>query len=275
MSTKTQCASNDASPAASEGPRLIFYLTAALALIASVGATVYFCVTMSGGMEMPGGWTMSMMWMRMPGQTWVEAAGMFMLMWVPMMVAMMLPSSLPTFLRYYHERLVANRRAAWGATFVMAVGYFFVWGATGAIIYMPGVFLGFAAMRWSAFSRAIPYLNGATVVIAGCLQFSPWTKFGLSRCRGTFSCDSLQKPAHLRSAWRRGMDFGVCCVACCLGPTLILLALGMMNPAVIVSVAAVIALEKLLPKPHRIVRWTGIAAIIGGLAIIGRCALGS
>ena len=33
---------------------------------------------MSGGMPMPGGWTMSMAWMRMPGQGWVgaEAEGM-------------------------------------------------------------------------------------------------------------------------------------------------------------------------------------------------------
>jgi hypothetical protein len=35
-----------------------------------VSATAYFCRSMGGGMGMPGGWTMSMMWMRMPGQTW-------------------------------------------------------------------------------------------------------------------------------------------------------------------------------------------------------------
>jgi len=63
--------------------------------IGCVAATWYFCRSMSGGMEMPGGWRMSMMWMRMPGQTWAESAAMFLLMWIAMMVAMMLPSALP------------------------------------------------------------------------------------------------------------------------------------------------------------------------------------
>jgi hypothetical protein len=31
------------------------------------GSTLFFVRTMSGGMAVPGGWTMSMMWMRMPG----------------------------------------------------------------------------------------------------------------------------------------------------------------------------------------------------------------
>src|ERR1017187_10137520 len=73
-----------------------FIMVCALAFVASIVATIYFCRTMSGGMGMPGGWTMSMMWMRMPGQTWTISAAMFLLMWLAMMVAMMLPSALPT-----------------------------------------------------------------------------------------------------------------------------------------------------------------------------------
>jgi predicted metal-binding membrane protein len=49
-------------------------------------------------MEMPGGWTMSMMWMRMPGQTWFASALSFQSMWLAMMVTMMMPSALPMFL---------------------------------------------------------------------------------------------------------------------------------------------------------------------------------
>ena len=52
-----------------------------IAFIASVAATVYFCRSMCCQMEMPGGWTMSMMWMRMPGQTWLASATSFLLMW--------------------------------------------------------------------------------------------------------------------------------------------------------------------------------------------------
>ena len=48
-----------------------------------------------GVMVMPGGWTMSMAWMRMPGQTWAGAAASLLAMGIVMMVAMMLPSLIP------------------------------------------------------------------------------------------------------------------------------------------------------------------------------------
>jgi hypothetical protein len=44
------------------------------------------------------------------------------------------------------------------------------------------------------------------------------------------------------------------------------LALGMMNPLVIIGVAAAIAAEKLLPRPVIAVRFVGISAIIAGIA---------
>src|ERR1700731_1310519 len=52
----------------------------ALLFIASAAATVYWCRSMSGGMAMPGGWTMSMAWMRMQGQNCLAAG--FSFIWV-------------------------------------------------------------------------------------------------------------------------------------------------------------------------------------------------
>src|ERR1041384_4130259 len=74
----------------------------ALVFGASAAITVAWCSSMSamGGMQMPGGWTMSMAWMRMPDQTWLEAAALFLGMWVLMMVAMMMPSLIPLLSRY-------------------------------------------------------------------------------------------------------------------------------------------------------------------------------
>src|SRR5216117_362941 len=98
-----------------------FITVCGLAFVAGVSATIYFCRSMCCEMEMPGGWTMSMMWMRMPGKTWFGSAMSFALMWLAMMVAMMLPSVLPTFLK--------TRRAAVSLS-VMAIAYFVVWLAT-------------------------------------------------------------------------------------------------------------------------------------------------
>jgi predicted metal-binding membrane protein len=47
-----------------------------------------------------GGWSMSMAWMRMPGQTWPGAAASFLCTWAVMMVAMTLPFSVLMLWRY-------------------------------------------------------------------------------------------------------------------------------------------------------------------------------
>ena len=75
-----------------------FFGGSALLFAASAAATIVWRTSMSamGDMPMPGGWTMSLAWMQMPGQTcgqtWLGAAASFLGMWVVMMVAMMLPS---------------------------------------------------------------------------------------------------------------------------------------------------------------------------------------
>src|SRR5205807_9830135 len=97
-----------------------FLAAAALVFLASAAGTIVLCHSMSGGMPMPGGWTMSMAWMRMPAQTWLSAAAMFLLMWIVMMVAMMLPSLAPT-LRHRREK-----------RWLAAIAYFFIWTLFGA-----------------------------------------------------------------------------------------------------------------------------------------------
>ena len=65
------------------------------------------------GMLMPGGWTMSMAWMRMPEQTWAGGLASLLGMWVVMMVAMMLPSLVPMLL-HYREASAAPRKGGSG-----------------------------------------------------------------------------------------------------------------------------------------------------------------
>src|SRR6476619_6005379 len=71
-----------------------FLGASALIFALGVAATLLICTSMSAveGMPMPGGWTMSMAWMPMPGQSPLGAAASFLGMWLAMMAAMMLPS---------------------------------------------------------------------------------------------------------------------------------------------------------------------------------------
>lgn len=103
------------------------YLATAIAFLVTVSLTTYFARSMAGGMPMPGHWTMSMMWMRVPGQGCLGAAVVLVGMWQAMMIAMMLPSMLPTLLLY--RRVVRFRGEASVAllTILLAAGYFSVW----------------------------------------------------------------------------------------------------------------------------------------------------
>ena len=107
-----------------------------------------------GEMPMPGGWTMSMMWMRMPGQTWPGAAAAFLSMWVLMMAAMMLPSLVPMLWRYRQvvARAAPARLAA--LTALVGLGYFVVWTVLGMAVYPIGAFLATVAMEQPAVHRA-------------------------------------------------------------------------------------------------------------------------
>jgi len=223
----------------------------AMAFCAAVAGTVYFCRSMAGGMDMPGGWTMSMMWMRMNGQTWFASAISFLLMWL----AMMLPSALPT--------LVNTKRAA-ASLSVMAAGYFAIWLAAGAGIYVPGVVFAATAMRWESFSRAVPALSGVALMVAGAVQFTRWKMTGLLLCRSPLGCAAscLEREAD----FQLGCKQGAACCRCCAAPMTILIVLGMMNPFVIIGVAIAIAAEKFLPRPAIVARLVGILAIIAGIA---------
>jgi predicted metal-binding membrane protein len=249
--------------------RALFFVFSGLVFAVSAAATVYFSRSMSGGMEMPGGWTMSMMWMRMPGQTWAASAAMFMLMWLAMMVAMMLPSALPMLLNF-RQSLLGNGNRNFGAPVIFAAsGYFLVWLVFGAAVYLAGVMFALAAMRLEWLSRMVPTLSGAALMAAGAIQLTAWKMSGLRRCR-TSGCAELQSGNTLKAGWCHGLKQGAVCFICCLAPMLALLALGAMNLTVMILIAATIATEKLVPKPEPFVRIFGIAALIIGAIAIAR-----
>jgi predicted metal-binding membrane protein len=240
---------------------------ATLVFAASVAVTAYFCRLMASGMEMPGGWTMSMMWMRMPGQTWAGAVGMFLLMWLAMMVAMMLPSALPMLLSYRRALRAAGETRLGVPVALMAAGYFVVWTVVGGLIYPVAVAWAWAAMHWRGVSSIVPALTGAAIVMAGLMQFTSWKMAGLCSCRDPRAC-AAEACGGRRAVWRGELRQGVSCAVCCSGLMLAMLVLGAMDVTVMVVVAVVIALEKIVSRPKWVVLISGVAAVAVGAAMI-------
>jgi predicted metal-binding membrane protein len=225
-----------------------------------------------GEMTMPGGWTMSMAWMRMPRQTWLGAAASFLGMWVVMMVAMMLPSLVPMLSRY---RLALGGTAATRLgrlSTLVGGGYLLVWTAYGMFAFSLGVSLAAVEMQAPALARAVPIAVGGVVLIAGCLQFTAWKARHLACCRETPGHGRML-PADAGTAWRHGLRLGLHCGHCCFGLTASLLCLGVMDLRAMAVVTTAITVERLAPAGERVARAIGAVLVGAGLFLIARAAV--
>jgi predicted metal-binding membrane protein len=246
-----------------------FFGISALLFAISVAVTIGWCGSMpaTDEMPMPGGWTMSMAWMRMPGQNWLEAGASFLGMWVVMMVAMMLPCLVPALWRH-HQTLVSKGETGGGwLTVLMGIGYFFVWTVIGIMVFPLGVELADLEMQLPALSRAVPSLVAVIVLIAGAFQFTHWKISHLKCCRGT-----PESQADAGSAWRQGLRLGLSCTYCCAGLMTILLVLGVMDLRTMACVTLAITAERLAPAGEIFARVIGTVVIGMGLFMVARAA---
>ena len=222
------------------------------------------------GMPMPGGWTMSMASMRMPGQTWLEFAASFLWMWIPMMVAMMLPSLIPM-LRRYRRVIGAGQARRAALTALVSAGYFFVWTLLGLAALPLGVALAAIEMQQPALARAVPAAVGVVVLLSGAVQLSAWKARRLECCR-EMPEDDCALSADARAAWRHGLHLGIRCSLCCANLMVILLVIGVMDVQAMAVVTAFITIERLAPSGARVAPAAGVIVSALGLALIARAA---
>ena len=264
----------DARRTVSEGAsERAFFAVSALVFAVSAAVTVVWCASMSSmaDMPMPGGWMMSMTWMRMPGQTWASAAASFLGMWVVMMVAMMLPSLVPM-LRRYREAVRGTDETQLGRlTTLVGIGYFLVWTVFGFVAFPLGVALAAIEMQQPALARAVPTAAGVVVLVAGAFQLTAWKAAHLACCRESPGRDCML-PADTGTAWRHGLRLGLHCSYCCLGLIALLLVIGVMDLRAMALVAAAITLERVAPAGERLARLIGTIVMGAGSFLIARVA---
>ena len=217
-------------------------------------------------MPMPGGWTMSMTWMRMPGQTWPGAAAAFLGTWIVMMSAMMLPSLLPMLSRY-RQALGSTPEPRLGAlTLLAGIGYFALWTLLGMAAFALGAALAAVAMAHAPLARAVPLASGALVLVAGALQFTPWKAHHLACCR---AAPDRALPADARTALRHGWRLGLHCGCSSAGYIAVLFVFGVMDVGTMAVVTAAISAERLAPGAEHVARVIGAVVIAaGGLLVV-------
>jgi predicted metal-binding membrane protein len=250
---------------------MAFVGVSTLLVATSVAVTIVWCGSMSamGGMWMPGDWTMSMAWMRRPGQTWPGAAASFLGMWVVMTAAMMLPSLVPRLWRYRQAVGRPGETRLGRLTALVGAGYFFVWTVLGMAAFPLGVALAAVEMERPALARAVPSAVGVIGLIAGVLQFTAWKARQLACCR---EAPGRAFAPDVGTAWRHGLRLGLECSRCCGGLMTILLVIGVMDLPAMAVVAAAITAERLAPAGERVARVIGAVVVAAGLFLITRAA---
>ncbi|TAL56766.1 DUF2182 domain-containing protein [Pandoraea sp.] len=247
---------------------LLFAASAALIVMWSSAAPGMRGMAMSGGA--------SMLWMPMPGQTWLGMATSFTAMWSVMMVAMMLPSLAPMLWRYRLSLDATGTRHPGGLSALAGLAYFFLWAALGVIAFALGALFTTAQMRVPALAQLAPAATGLVMLAAGALQFSAWKSRHLACCRPAAreaygACGGAPAPG-VRAALRHGLRLGRHCVLCCAGLTASLLAVGVMDVRAMTLVGIGITAERLLPGGARVARVVGLVAIGAGVFFIARAA---
>jgi predicted metal-binding membrane protein len=194
--------------------------------------------------------------------------GPFLVMWTAMMAAMMFPSVAPiavAWTRSITARSTGVRRAARLGAF--ATGYLLSWAGYGIAAYFV---LDRAARYALGHQHAAPWLGAAIFAAAGIYQLTPIKDVCLSHCRSPLA--QLVHFGRFRGPLRDlrvGVHHGAYCVACCWALMLVLVAVGVMNVAVMAGLAVVILVEKLWRHGPTFGKAVGVALLLLAVLVPG------
>lgn len=196
----------------------------------------------------------------------VLAAGLFLVTWIVMMAAMMLPSVVPFTIGI--TRLLRAHGTSRAAPIILTLGYFVVWALTGAGALL--VLRGFSVLAMNT-APVAARVGAAVLLAAGAYQLTPLKRVCLRHCRSPMLLLMRHGQAALRGrfgAFRAGLGHGGYCLGCCWALMVILLAAGAMSLTWMAIIAAVIALEKLPRHGELVSRVLGVVLVATGLILL-------
>jgi predicted metal-binding membrane protein len=182
-------------------------------------------------------------------------ATLFAVGWVLMIVAMMLPSSVPLVVTF--AALVRRRQRPGRLVALLA-----------AWIADRGIHAAVAALPWLAEHPQV--IIATTLAVAGLWQFSPLRDRCLDECRSPlgFVINRWRGTSERREALAMGIAHGAFCVGCCWSLMLVMFAVGLGSMLWMLAIGAITALEKNAPWGRRLARPLGIVLLLAGLSVV-------
>jgi len=197
--------------------------------------------------------------------------GFYVGVWVVMMAAMMFPSIAPMVRTYALVQRSRHARRGLGeptaAIAVFVAGYLLTWTVFGLLAYAAFDLVRALDIEALSWSEGGPYLAGAVIVAAALYQLTPLKDACLTRCRSPLDFLTERWRDGIGGALSLGLEHGAWCVGCCWALMAALFALGVMSIGWMVFIAALIALEKMLPWKRLANRSIALLLVVLGLAV--------
>ena len=199
------------------------------------------------------------------GPPFRQALALFLASWLAMIIAMMLPSSLPM-VRHYGA--VAAKRGDPGALRSFLLGYAMVWTAFGVVAFLGDLALHHLADRTPWVSAHPWVVAGSVLVVAGGFQFSTLKERCLTQCRHPVAYLMRQYRRGIEDPLRLGVGHGLDCLGCCWALMLLMFAAGVANLAWMAALAGVMLYEKVAPLGHRLTPVVGTVLLGWGTVVL-------
>jgi predicted metal-binding membrane protein len=193
---------------------------------------------------------------------------LFVFGWVLMIVAMMLPTTLPLLMTF--RALVSRRHQPHLLIGLTVGGYLVTWAAFGVVAWIGdrGVHAAVDAIPWLAANPRM--VLAATFLTAGAYQFSALKYRCLDECRSPlgFVLNRWRGQAERREAFLMGTAHGLFCIGCCWSLMLVMFGVGLGSMAWMLALGAITAMEKNLAWGRRLGRPLGVILILAGLLVV-------
>lgn len=192
-------------------------------------------------------------------------AGVFLVTWVVMMIAMMFPSIAPVVVA--HASVARSRGDGSLPTAAFVAGYLAVWIAVGLV---PSAVIQLLSSSFAApIAGALPRLGGGVILLAGVYQLTPLKNVCLKACRSPLGFVLTHDfGGGAVSAVRAGVSHGLYCLGCCWALMAVLAVLGLMNVAWMAAFAILFFLEKHWRSGVPLSQAVGLACVGGGLVVL-------
>jgi predicted metal-binding membrane protein len=191
--------------------------------------------------------------------------------WVLMMVAMMLPPSVP--LVRLFDTMTRRRRDHRRLVLLLLLGYLGVWSVFGVCGHALDGVLHVLVRQTDWFSAHAALIGPSVLVLAGVYQFTPLKYHCLDKCRSRFAfiTERWRGRRERRAALRLGIDHGAFCVGCCWSLMLLMFAVGVGSLWWMLGLRAVMAVEKNVSWGRRLSLPVGVVLVAWGLgtALLG------